>query len=708
MHLRKFIIHSFNTITARDEYVLKTVLVQKKILLFSILFLVVFVKSLGQTGPLPKNFYTYKTNGEKAVYLKKVIADSISANALTNVPFWCHVALLIASKMPNDTITPWLYQYLGDAYDRKKNDSAAFYFRKSLSAFKNINVVKKIYLQQSLLYAYIVQDNKDSIRNYINQLELTIASLPDTNRRKLNAANSISQGYTALNKYELTIKYLRFVIENALKIKDTGTLLNAFVNAGTAYNQTGNNRQAIYYTLQALPYLGDDPYSKMVTYANLADYYSSFKNIDSAKIFLVKAEELANTSKDEDAINSVALQRASVLILEKKYDAAEPILKKSLTFYEKQPPGTSLVNCLLIYAALDTALNNYDKAEKHLLTLYKVTKAMDFKAYTVENLRMLAFVNEQLGDYKDAYNYQKEFIAINDSIKTDKAEQSLAELQTQYQTLKKEEQINILQKESLIKDLELKASERNKTLFIILGGILLTTLLLILYIRNLRNKAALQTIKSSLEMKALRSQMNPHFIFNSLNSIQKYIWENRKEDASEYLIKFARLIRLVLENSMHSSIKLSEELAALRIYIEMEHRRNNQKFDYSITVNDNVDEEKTYIPPLLLQPYVENAIWHGLSQKEERGKLAIAIERKENSLVCIIDDDGIGRTRAAEIKSNTLPKTSLAMNISSQRIAWLQKDTGFAASVVIRDKYTGSTAEGTSVFLTLPIIEIKN
>ena len=140
-------------------------------------------------------------------------------------------------------------------------------------------------------------------------------------------------------------------------------------------------------------------------------------------------------------------------------------------------------------------------------------------------------------------------------------------------------------------------------------------------------KTAINKGMAELEMKALRSQMNPHFIFNSLNSIQKYIWENRKEDASEYLIKFARLIRLVLENSLHTSVKLSDELAALRLYIEMEHRRNNQKFDYSIIVNDNIDEDKTYISPLLLQPYIENAIWHGLSQKEGRGKLNVAILR---------------------------------------------------------------------------------
>ena len=161
---------------------------------------------------------------------------------------------------------------------------------------------------------------------------------------------------------------------------------------------------------------------------------------------------------------------------------------------------------------------------------------------------------------------------------------------------------------------------------------------------------------AELEMKTLTGQVNPHFIINSLNSIRKYIWENRREDASEYLIKFARLIRLVIENPQQASIKLSDEIDALRLYIETEHRRNNQKFDYAIPVSENIDSNKTYISPLLLQPYVENAIWHGLSLKDERGKLSRTIQKKQNSLICIIDDDGIRRTKAAEINLNSVPK----------------------------------------------------
>ncbi len=136
----------------------------------------------------------------------------------------------------------------------------------------------------------------------------------------------------------------------------------------------------------------------------------------------------------------------------------------------------------------------------------------------------------------------------------------------------------------------------------------------------------------------------------------------------------------------------------------MEHRRNNQKFDYTISVADDVDLDETYISPLLLQPYVENAIWHGLSLKDERGNLSIVIKKNKTSLLCIIEDDGIGRKKSAETNLNSLPKTSLAMNISSQRIAWLQQDEGLSADVTIIDKFKENVATGTRVLLTLPLI----
>jgi hypothetical protein len=220
-----------------------------------------------------------------------------------------------------------------------------------------------------------------------------------------------------------------------------------------------------------------------------------------------------------------------------------------------------------------------------------------------------------------------------------------------------------------------------------------------------KTTAGLQIAES--EMKALRSQMNPHFIFNSLNSIHKYIWENKPEDASGYLTRFSKLMRMTLENSALKTIPLTKEIEALNLYIELEHRRSGNKFDYQLTVNPSVNTDEIEVPPMIFQPYIENAVWHGLMQKEGNGNLLINFDIENDYLVCTIDDDGIGRTRAEEIKRNkqSLHK-SVAMTVTADRLKLLQSGTDKKATVEIIDKTDAAGAPaGTLVKIKLPLTD---
>jgi ligand-binding sensor domain-containing protein/putative methionine-R-sulfoxide reductase with GAF domain len=210
---------------------------------------------------------------------------------------------------------------------------------------------------------------------------------------------------------------------------------------------------------------------------------------------------------------------------------------------------------------------------------------------------------------------------------------------------------------------------------------------------------------AQLELAALRSQMNPHFIFNSLNSIHKYIWENKQQDASEYLTKFSKLVRMILENSKEKEIALSGEINMLHLYIELEHRRCNGRFNYSIEVDKNMDTGNIAIPSMLIQPYVENAIWHGLVQKEGVGNLHVYFAENNNMLECTIEDDGIGREKAMEIKRSKKDKhKSLGLSITGKRVSLLYNETGEAATVEVFDKKDDNgKACGTKVILQLPL-----
>ncbi|MEL6718845.1 MAG: histidine kinase [Bacteroidota bacterium] len=211
---------------------------------------------------------------------------------------------------------------------------------------------------------------------------------------------------------------------------------------------------------------------------------------------------------------------------------------------------------------------------------------------------------------------------------------------------------------------------------------------------------------AEIEMTALRAQMNPHFLFNVLNSIKLYMIQNDARTASKYLTKFSRLIRLILNNSKSAMIKLSEELNALQLYIEMENFRFNDKFDYEIRIDETIDVDEVDIPPMILQPYVENAIWHGLMHKEDaRGllKLSIKSNRKDGGLNFVIEDNGIGREKALQIKTRTANKhKSVGMEITKDRIAIANKLFNTNASVEIVDLKNNTKATGTRVVVHLP------
>jgi sugar lactone lactonase YvrE len=240
--------------------------------------------------------------------------------------------------------------------------------------------------------------------------------------------------------------------------------------------------------------------------------------------------------------------------------------------------------------------------------------------------------------------------------------------------------------------------------FVLGASILLTALIVTiiqLRINRIRYKERLKTIYnkkiSETEMKALRAQMNPHFIFNSLNSINKYILKNDHTNASRYLTRFAKLIRLILDNSNSREIPLSSELEALGLYIEMESLRFTNKFSYEITLQ---------VPPLIIQPYVENAIWHGLLHKESGGRLTIQVKKtNDNMLQCVIEDNGIGRSKANELKSKSATANkSLGMKLTEERINMLNQYASLNATISITDLEDGKEeATGTRVILTIPI-----
>ncbi len=210
------------------------------------------------------------------------------------------------------------------------------------------------------------------------------------------------------------------------------------------------------------------------------------------------------------------------------------------------------------------------------------------------------------------------------------------------------------------------------------------------------------------EMQALRAQMNPHFIFNCLNSINRYIVKSDQATASLYLTRFAKLIRLILDNSHSKNVVLTNEIEALRLYIEMESLRFDNKFTYDIAVDGDVRTDSIEVPPLIIQPYIENAIWHGLLHRSDGGHLSVRISvLPGNMLQCIIEDNGVGREKARELKSKSATtRKSLGMELTENRLLLLNKYAEVHSSIEIVDiKNEQQEPAGTRVILKIPFAE---
>jgi ligand-binding sensor domain-containing protein len=242
--------------------------------------------------------------------------------------------------------------------------------------------------------------------------------------------------------------------------------------------------------------------------------------------------------------------------------------------------------------------------------------------------------------------------------------------------------------------------------------VLIVALVMIVFrirIQNIRKKQKEEFDRkveiSKIELKALRAQMNPHFVFNSLNSIQHYILNSKSSEAAKYLNKFAKLIRIILSNSEKAMVTVNEDVESLNLYLELESMRFDGKFDYSINVDKSVDGDYDEIPPMLMQPYIENAILHGLNPKETKGHLKIDIFIKNNYIVCRISDDGIGRVKSGEIKRTTPSNAhkSLGMKITSERVRILNDINKSDLSVSVTDlQDANGNSAGTMVELYIP------
>jgi tetratricopeptide (TPR) repeat protein len=409
-------------------------------------------------------------------------------------------------------------------------------------------------------------------------------------------------------------------------------------------------------------------------------------------------------------------------IAREEYATALPYLLKSLRIQRQMNDNNQAMRCLQDIAKTYYGLDKDDEA----FLFAREGLYLAWKTWARQNVRdgcqQMYLLFDRRHQTDSAYFYYRKYVTLRDTILTDRTKGEFA-------SFGYEQQIKLLNKEKELSDVCLRQEMFTKNILLaglgvllLLGGVYIWIVRLKrrneehrrkraedeLEIQRLeaeRAKAALQQRAKELEIQALRSQMNPHFIFNCLNAINRFILGHETEAASDYLTKFSRLMRMIMNHSRHSTITLADEIEVLRLYLEMERLRFKDAFDCHIDIEEDMDIEDIRIPPLLIQPFVENAVWHGLMHKEERGSLTIRLRAEDDKLICVVRDNGVGRKRAGMLKSKSAERhKSMGLQITAERMELLTTPGEPQPFFQIEDLYdeTGSPA-GTQVTLTIKI-----
>ncbi len=406
-----------------------------------------------------------------------------------------------------------------------------------------------------------------------------------------------------------------------------------------------------------------------------------------------------NSYKKEIKLRQEALQ--DIQSIEEEIDVVAPLEQdKSLT------PQVQNYKIASAFAAQE----EYDEAIPYLKESIKEAESKNDLIVQKDATRKLGEVYREKGELKKASEAFEEYEVIIDKLYIQKDQEisqaarfsrELTKSANRITTLEKDRELNETRYELAFASKELVKQQSLRQQIIIYFLVGLTVLLLLAAYLMYRNIRQQRYANNLLALKSLRSQMNPHFIFNALNSVNTFIATSDERTANRYLTDFSLLMRAVLENSEEDFIPLEKEIELLRLYVQLEHFRFQDKFEYTIEVDPEIDRSEFMIPPMLLQPYVENAVWHGLRYKSEKGILAIHFQKITSECIEItITDNGIGRKKSRDLKTqNQKLQQSRGMGNITKRVAILNKMYKDKVDVVITDLEENS--EGTRVKLTL-------
>jgi anti-sigma regulatory factor (Ser/Thr protein kinase) len=418
---------------------------------------------------------------------------------------------------------------------------------------------------------------------------------------------------------------------------------------------------------------------------------------DNPKEAIENLEKAIKVTDEPEEQSDISKEMVKAYVADNQPEKAIALSKDLLNKAKTQKNTEQQIEQLRTLARIYEQEKGTSKAEALLKEAYALAiKSGNTMQAKASLLALVQFYTTQ-GKSQNSLDYYKDYINRLDTlIKTDS---SLIDAKIFELT---EGRIRELEKERVLQN-ELMA-RKTRFNYVLMGSIILMVLFLFFIIRALY---AIRIKNKKIALQSLRREMNPHFIFNSLNSVNQYIAENNELEANKYLTSYSNLMRNIMEHSNKDFVTLNIEMDQLKKYLELEHQRFHDKFDYNIIIDDQLDPDVVTIPNMLIQPHLENAIWHGLRYKDTKGELRLEFRKKKGNIEVIIADNGIGLTKSKELKTqNQKAHQSRGITNTEERIGLLN-DLYKTRIVLSMEEVKGAQQSGTCVTITMPLITKK-
>ena len=575
-------------------------------------------------------------------------------------------SLLLLRKKRNNAQSSLIYQDISRLYMSRSIRDSAFWASDRAISFAKRSQKREILVQalqnQARNYGYFL-DLESAVQKELQAIRL--AEELDVDHLKIHSFIEIALYSSYVGNWTEALGYLKRALQLAREFHDDRSIAIIELNFSKVYL-----------------------HQNQVTLA--------FYHVRKAQRSFLQEKDLYHVAQCAHSIGNIATVKGDVVLAKTSYEQA-------ISFFKNEKMEADLAEVYQDFGQLCLQIGDLSKA-KYYLELSIKSDNIVHSISLIDRYKLLSMLSMKNGDLRKALKFQNDYIQFLESNSIKRNDSKIAELTSSNLREERERLIEVQQRriEKEKKEQEILKLQNDRVLYIsliIIFAIVFSLVILILRMKQVRSRQ--EQREAELSQTLLRTQMNPHFVFNAMSVIQSYIYENNPEKSSQFLVNFSRLMRLILENSPKEFIPIELELEILDKYLSTQKMRFENRFSYVLNVSEDLLSNKAMVPPMITQPFIENAIEHGQLHTVKGGEIIVEMKEVSGKLEITISDNGVGRKKSAQTKKIRTHK-SMAIDITRERIEILNKKYKFSGSLTFSD-LDDKKEQGTLVSIVLPL-----